>query len=842
MALSISNSFGTITTTGQSTTFDGVITDVSIIPYMRSQLIQFTAEGLRPNRRVYFFFDDTDVSDYIVKTDELTLTENSNVSIFSTGFSNSDIIRIGTGNTHTALQGARLFLSDDDGTNRARKRILKVANSVGRFAIGATVTGSITGNTGTIGSIIVKGGESLNSYFNLSTANSIILPPKTQDVANNYWGTDGSNTIILIPNRRRRGRRVRASITGFDNVTRTLYLSSSNTPANLVSVYPDSDLAQDNTSNQVAWTIGTSHTTDFEGKYSGTFVVPPAFFRTGERVFRIIDDVNNDPADCTTRADYRFVAAGLQVVKNDIVLNSPKIVSLPPKPATTSVRTTRIVNEDKRTDRGDPIAQTFFVDSTSYPNGIFVSSVGLFFYNKDQILPVTVQIRPTVNGYPDSYEIIQYAETTIPAEFVEVSTDASVETRATFDIPIHLSPGEYALVIKSDSLEYEVFVSEVGSKIIGTDRTISKQPYLGSFFKSQNASTWDAIQLEDLTFKLYKAVFATAGTIDMYNESPLGGSASADALYAHIDDKKLPSTNVTYTHSYDSGSTYEAYTPDTTFVPNTGRVTILSSAGGTYRLRAALGTTDTHVSPYLFNNLNKFFALENYIDNGELSNTDFTVYKSGSGYPASANIGLTISDYRGSGYANAYATTNATGAIQSVTVTSPGYGYINAATVVITADNSTTTNASIKISSETDSSGGPAIAKYISRSVTLAEGFDAGDLRVFLTAYKPSGTDIKVYYKVKASDDPDSFASKEYTLMNQKTKSSLYSGLNSFNNKIEYEFEPYDTLNSISYTTSTTTYTSFNQYAIKIVLLSDATTKYPIVYDMRAIALPAMDT
>jgi len=835
-----SDSIGTISTTSTSTTFDGVVTDVSIIPYMRHQLVQFTADGLRPNRRIYFFFDDTEITDYIIKTDELTLDENSNVSIFSTGFSNADVITIGS-NTHSALQASRLFLFDDDGSNKARKRILKLANSYGQFAVGATITGSITGNTGTIGVVKVQGGESLNTYFSSSTSNTIILPKKTQDIANNYWGTDGANTIILLPRKRRRGRSVKAYITGFDNVSRTLYLSQSNTPANLVTVYTESDLPQDDTSNNFAWTIGTEHYTDAEGKYAGTFSVPPAFFRTGERVFRIIDDVNNDPADCTTRADYRFVAAGVQVVKNDIVLNSPKIVTLPPKPSTTTTRRTAF-NTSKQKQEKDPIAQTFFVDAANYPNGIFLTAVGLFFYNKDQILPVTVQIRPTVNGYPDSYEIVQYAETTIPAEFIETSTNASAETKATFDIPIYLAPGEYAIVVKSDSIEYEVFVSELGSKIIGTDRIVSEQPYVGSFFKSQNATTWDAYQTEDMTFKLYKATFSTSGQIDFYNDRPLGGDVVADELYAHVDDRKFPSTNIAYQHSYDSGVTYENYLPDTNYVPNTGRVTVSSTNGGTYRLRATLGTTDTNISPYLFNNLEQFFALENYIEEAELANADFTIEKAGAGYPNSTDIGLTISDYRGTGIANAYATTNSTGSIVSVNVTDAGYGYINTATVVITADNATTTNGSIVITSEASSRGGPALAKYISRPVTLAEGFDAGDIRVFLTAYKPSGTDIKVYYKVKSADDPDPFNSKDYTLMNQKTKSTIYSGLNSFNNKIEYEYEPFDTLNSISYSTSTTTFTSFNQYSIKIVLLSESTTKYPIVYDMRAIALPAMDT
>ena len=43
--------------------------------------------------------------------------------------------------------------------------------------------------------------------------------------------------------------------------------------------------------------------------------------------------------------------------------------------------------------------------------------------------------------------------------------------------------------------------------------------------------------------------------------------------------------------------------------------------------------------------------------------------------------------------------------------------------------------------------GGNALSKYVSRTVTLGEGLDAEDIKVFVNAYKPAGTDVKVYAK-----------------------------------------------------------------------------------------------
>jgi hypothetical protein len=58
--------------------------------------------------------------------------------------------------------------------------------------------------------------------------------------------------------------------------------------------------------------------------------------------------------------------------------------------------------------------------------------------------------------------------------------------------------------------------------------------------------------------------------------------------------------------------------------------------------------------------------------------------------------------------------------------------------------------ASLKYNSEEAPSGGNGLTRYITRSVTLAEGFDARDLVVYFDAYRPVGSNFYVYYKVLA--------------------------------------------------------------------------------------------
>ena len=171
----------------------------------------------------------------------------------------------------------------------------------------------------------------------------------------------------------------------------------------------------------------------------------------------------------------------------------------------------------------DPLAQSFDVAT---PNGMFVTSVDLYFSTKDNTLPCGVQVRTVENGTP-TQTILPFSQKDLNPADIQVSTDASVPTRFTFDSPIYLEPGgEYALIVVSPSTEYNVWISRLGEEDISTlglaesqKVLITRQPYLGSLFKSQNASTWTPSQFEDLKFTLNRAEFTagTTGTVNFFN-------------------------------------------------------------------------------------------------------------------------------------------------------------------------------------------------------------------------------------------------------------------------------------------------------------------------------------
>jgi hypothetical protein len=88
-----------------------------------------------------------------------------------------------------------------------------------------------------------------------------------------------------------------------------------------------------------------------------------------------------------------------------------------------------------------------------------------------------------------------------------------------FKAPVYLEGGteSIAIALASVSTKYRVFISRVGETDLLTQTFISNQPYLGSLFKSQNASTWEASQWEDLKFTLYRADFERSGTVEIYS-------------------------------------------------------------------------------------------------------------------------------------------------------------------------------------------------------------------------------------------------------------------------------------------------------------------------------------
>jgi hypothetical protein len=250
-------------------------------------------------------------------------------------------------------------------------------------------------------------------------------------------------------------------------------------------------------------------------------------FRCGTRELKLVD-VADANGDFTSRGRANYIAAGTLETRQQTVhaVRNAEIVEEQVRDNRVIVKTSERVVDD--TGWYDPLAQTFLVDSEG---GAFLSKIDIFFASKDPKIPVTFEIREVINGYPGR-KVLPFSRVTLKPEEVNISSNtvvlndanvASYDTATTFNFPSPVfvqNNTEYCFVLSSDSNNYRVWISQVGDSIPGTSRTISEQPYLGSLFKSQNASTWTADQTQDIKFTLYKCEFDTTvvGSVDFVND------------------------------------------------------------------------------------------------------------------------------------------------------------------------------------------------------------------------------------------------------------------------------------------------------------------------------------
>jgi len=121
---------------------------------------------------------------------------------------------------------------------------------------------------------------------------------------------------------------------------------------------------------------------------------------------------------------------------------------------------------------------------------------------------------------------------------------------------------------------------------------------------------------------------------------------------------------------------------------------------------------------------------------------------------------------------------------------------------------------------------GSATSKYVSKRIALADGLDAEDAKIFITAYKPSGTTIQVYAKILNFTDGEAFEDKDWTLMDQVTSGAIYSDSLNEEDYREYEYTfpktpPSTLLSGVVTTYSNTTITGVDTTFSTTVVAGD---------------------
>ena len=564
-----------------------------LIPYMRSRNVQFVSKKVKPLTQLYAFFDGVDVTKYCVP------------------------------------------------------KLLEITMSSGTFQVGETVTGYVQ-KTG-----LGQGAEDTSAKITFRVAQT------------NHKEGPYNTPTTTYPQNPYNSQDLPASYSSTSSILNVDTFSLSNSVQGEFSGWVETGMVLiGNTSKAQATVSNLRLISDLSATLIGSFYIPnPNLnvhprFESGTKTFTLVNNNTNDQNAATTIAEEAFSSSGtIETVQENIIsVRNARVENKQQFEEKAVSRTTgsQLVNSKviSQTSRSaivgwyDPLAQSFLVDNES---GVFLTKCDVFFRSKDDTdIPVTFQLRTMKGGFP-TQNVIPLSEIILEPNQVNTSADGSVATTVQFKAPVYLEGGkEYCICLASNSTKYSVYISRIGENDLLTQTFISNQPYLGSLFKSQNASTWEASQWEDLKFTLYRADFIENGTVEYYNPPlSVGNNQIAKLLpnSLNFNSKKVRvSLSSTIT---DSGLKLG----NTIIQANTsGRGNYVGSAGsalGTLSIsNAGIGYTPSS-GGFTFNNVsletitgNGFGALANITINNGVA-IAATISIGGTGYQSGDVLGIT---------------------------------------------------------------------------------------------------------------------------------------------------------------------------------------------------------
>ena len=441
--------------------------------YMRSRNTQFRSSNLKPFTRFYQFFDGNKSVDFIPKLLEISVN-----------------------------------------------RDLKGFGSSGVFQVGETVIGSVGGNR-LIKFRVAQSNHKSGGFNNPDDTFNLNPYNRTETIPAVYSGS----SKILNVDTFSLSEEAQGRFHGY--VTKGMQLTGQ-------------------TSGAVAFVKDLRLVSDEIGELIGSFFLrdpnadpaPPVRVGTGTKTYKLTSSKSNatpirgDKSISTAEATYLSQGTWeTRQVQTDELTTIDRQINITNTRVNTFLR--RITTTIRRVD---PLAQSFTVgdapgernniNSTEDIEGAFLTGVDIFMRSKDDVTPLTVEIRTVEFGAP-TLTRIGNAKVLKPSQ-INISEDASAATHVVFDYPIFLPPGQqYAVVLLApESIKYEAWIAQMGeesvnrSSLSAENARYTRQFAVGRLYKSQNGGEWTPDDYQDLKFKLYKAEFtSTSGVLTFYNPS-----------------------------------------------------------------------------------------------------------------------------------------------------------------------------------------------------------------------------------------------------------------------------------------------------------------------------------
>ena len=586
--------------------------------------------------------------------------------------------------------------------------------------------------------------------------------------------------------------------------------------------------------------------TDNNGAITGSLFIPNnenLNFSTGSKVFRLTSDISNAELNGEgTAAEAIYSATGLLETVENVSIST----------RTPRLETSAGANQYRSSGFWyDPIAQSFMIgsygndlmadaatiDLPAGPGGAFITSIEIMFEMKDDNIPVQLQVREMVHGYP-TMTILPGGDVTINPDQVSISEGEF--TKFTFKHPIYLQDNiEYCFVLKASTDQYHARIAHIGEDDVNGNK-ITKQPYNGVFFKSANDSTWTPDQNIDIAFRVNRARFVSQSEVILSNSelssrslvrNPLSFTSTSGEILVFCRNHGLSDLEtVVIDHNIESGEVHGIHIDnlkgsfvivDGSTTRDTFKITALNTTGTTADSIATSsgigGLNHFEISVNL-----RWNTLHPMIQEVTLPNTliDFSINSQELGSTGRTGYAscLVNTDLETNGEYTINQGTTSTLDIKGIMSTT-----LNNLSPIIDTDRCSVATISNRINNdttipETDAVGGSNLAKYITKTVTLDDASD--ELKIYLDINRPFTTDVSVYYKLE--NTTDGFDQKPWIEA---------VGTVPFNDSGIYDEVAY------SVRVGAGTDDIFSTFAIKIVMKSTRTGRIPSCRNLRAIAI-----
>lgn len=400
-----------------------------------------------------------------------------------------------------------------------------------------------------------------------------------------------------------------------------------------------------------AYCTGASQYTDSKGEATVYFPFntaqigsyPEQNFLVGRHTIRVTDGTNIDNQSAWTMlAEATYAVEGAYDSVSEEGILSTRL----PDTRRKSVKSDKVVSNlsEILTAAGqvrgysDPLAQTVYIDPVKYPRGVFLKSVDLYFSSKDALatIPVTVQIRPTLSGYPHPSKVLPFGSSTRYSDTITtaslISSGSGDRTNFAFSTPVYLLAGrEYAICVSTNSPKFSVFTGQIGSTILRASEedakiNVSKQPMMRSLFRAANDGRFVKNDNETLALRLNLCRFSTSGTVQFANDV-ISGSASFNVNEFRLNASSFAPEGTTISYSgtvaTSPTTTYSQLVANKNIIPSDGYLSLASSSGvgGFGTVTATLSaSSDRYVSPVFDLHRSSIVAVSNTVNN----NTNLT--------------------------------------------------------------------------------------------------------------------------------------------------------------------------------------------------------------------------